>query len=273
MLPVLPIGPLAIQTPGLIILVGLWLSLSLVERFAPRFGVKASDLYNLAFISLLAGLVGARLAVVFRYPAQFSSNPLSIFSLNPGLLDPLGGAIFGILAGVIFAQRKDLPGWTTLDALTPGLGLMGVFLGFAHLASGAAFGAPADLPWSLTLWGAQRHPSQVYEILAASIILGLIWPGRSPCGALIRPAQPGVYFLSFIALSAGARLVLEAWRGDSSLLFAGLRGAQVIAWMVLAASLAGIAWLRRSNNFSSTRALPDEEQSLPTYPEQGAEMD
>lgn len=32
MLPILPIGPLAIQFPGLVILLGLWLGLSLAEQ-------------------------------------------------------------------------------------------------------------------------------------------------------------------------------------------------------------------------------------------------
>lgn len=242
MLPTLQIGPLALQTSGFVILISIWLGLSLSERNAARCGIKASDLYNLAMVIMLGGLIGARLSFVLRYPGAFAANPLSVVSINPGLLDPLGGLAAGTLAGLIYGERKQLSFWSTLDALTPALAVLSLGLGIAHLASGAAFGAPSDLPWAIELWGAGRHPAQVYETIVAALILGLIFPGRG----LIRPDRPGVYFLSFIALSAGGRLFLEAFRGDSQLFSLGLRSAQIFAWLGLALSLTGIYSLRRN---------------------------
>jgi len=238
MLPTLQVGPLAIQLPGLLILAGLWLGLSLAERHAWRFNVKPTDLFNLALIALLAGIIGARLAYVVRYPAAFALSPMSIFSLNPGLLDPLAGLATAVLSGLVYGQRKNLSFWSTLDALTPALAVLLVAQGLANLASGAAFGAPTSLPWAVELWGAARHPTQVYETLAAGIVLGLIWPGKG----LFRSSAPGVYFLTFVALSSGSRLFLEAFRGDSQLLWAGLRSTQLAAWLALAASLLGITY-------------------------------
>lgn len=91
MLPILHIGPLAIQVPGLVLLLGLWLGLSLTERYAPRYGMDSKILYNLVIISILAGVVGARLLYVARFPDAFLSKPASIISLNPSLLDLWGG--------------------------------------------------------------------------------------------------------------------------------------------------------------------------------------
>jgi phosphatidylglycerol---prolipoprotein diacylglyceryl transferase len=254
MFPILPIGPLALPAPGMAILIGLWLGLTLAEKNAPRFGIKPVDLYNLVLLMLLSGIIGARLAYILHYPAAFAGNLTSVFSLNLGMLDPWGGLLVGLLVGLIYGQRKRMPLWSTLDALTPMLAVFMLALGFAHLASGAAFGAPADLPWSIDLWGARRHPTQVYEIFAAALILALTWPGR---GA-IRPARPGVYFLSFTALTAGARLFLEAFRGDSQLILAGLRSAQVIAWATLALCLGLIYWMNNSTFvFSGRRSLPE----------------
>jgi phosphatidylglycerol:prolipoprotein diacylglycerol transferase len=238
MLPTLQLGPLAIQTPGLILLIGLWLGLSLAERHAGRYRFNANQLYNFVFVVMTVGVVGARLAYLLRYPAAFATSPLSVFSLNPGLLDPAGGLAAVLLAGEIYSQRKHISIWQALDAITPALAVLLLALGFAHLASGAAFGAPVDLPWSINLWGERRHPAQIYEIIAAGFVLGLVWPGRG----LVRPSRPGVYFLSFAALSAGSRLFLEAFRGDSALLAAGLRSAQLAAWVILAVSLLGIYW-------------------------------
>ncbi len=47
MLPILQIGPLALQTPGLMYLLGTCGSgLSLAEKFAPRRGMTPDTLYN-----------------------------------------------------------------------------------------------------------------------------------------------------------------------------------------------------------------------------------
>ena len=240
MLPVLQIGPFAIQTSGLILLAAAWIGLSVAERYAPRYGLNPNDLYNLAIIAILAGVIGARLTYAVRFSGAFLANPPSLFSLNPGLLDPTGGVAAAVLAGLVYGQRKKLPLLPTLDALTPTFAIMMIALALSHLATGSAYGSPSNLPWSLTLWGAQRHPSQIYEIVAGLIILWLIWPGSNRFGAYF----PGKVFLSFLALTAGARLLLEAFRGDSALLPNGLRTAQVLAWIILGASLVAIYRLR-----------------------------
>ena len=54
---------------------------------------------------------------------------------------------------------------------------------------------------------------------------------------------PGLTFWAFSALSALSRLVLEAWRGDSEIIFGGLRLAQIAAWLLLALSLWAIGRL------------------------------
>jgi prolipoprotein diacylglyceryltransferase len=108
-------------------------------------------------------------------------------------------------------KEGSLPLWSTLDALTPFFAVFALGLGLAHLASGSAFGKETTLPWGIELWGAVRHPSQVYEILASLLILGLLWFQRAD-------ARPGLHFLTFAALTSGcASLFLEAFRGDSTL--------------------------------------------------------
>lgn len=249
MLPILQVGPLAIQTPGLVLLLGLWIGLSLSERHAPRHGVDAGRLYNLVLIAILSGIAGGRLVFAGMYPGAFAGSPLNLISINPGLFDLWGGATIGAMAALIYANRKAMSLLPTFDALSPLLAVMAVAVGLANLASGSAFGAPADLPWAIELWGARRHPAQIYETLAALVILALIWFGYNQ-GVF---AAPGSRFLSFLALSAAARLFFEALRGDSVLLPGGIRLAQIAAWAVLAFSLWSLGKLR------STTAGPTQE--------------
>ncbi len=241
MLPILHIGPLAIQTPGLILLLGLWIGISLTERQAHHHAIPAGKIYNLILWSAAAGIVAARLSYIASHFSSFAESPGSIVSLNTALLDPWAGAAGAFLAALIYGHRSQLPFWNTLDALTHLLAVFAVASGLSHLASGDAYGAPADLPWSIWLWGAYRHPSQVYETGAALFILFALWPQKG----FIRPQAPGVRFLTFIALTAAARLFLEAFRGDSTLLPGGLRLAQLAAWIVLAACLWGLRkWIK-----------------------------
>ena len=76
MLPTLTVGPFAIPVAPMTILISLWVGLTLAERNAPRYGVNANHLYNLVFIALVAGVVGARLVYVVRYPGIFASSPI-----------------------------------------------------------------------------------------------------------------------------------------------------------------------------------------------------
>ncbi|HLF90047.1 MAG TPA: prolipoprotein diacylglyceryl transferase family protein [Anaerolineales bacterium] len=238
------LGPLALQTPGLILLLGFWLGLNLAERHAPRFKIHPDQLYNLAFLALITGVLGARLTFAARFPSAFVASPASLISLNPGLFDVLGGVATSLVAALIYGQRKKIAFWPALDSFTPLFSVMAVAIGLANLASGNGFGAETSLPWAIELWGTKRHPTQIYETFAALGILTLLWPGR---GLLARRAtNPGSFFLLFLTLSAFSRLFLEAYREDSATLPNGWRVAQILAWTVLAGGLWGLERISKS---------------------------
>lgn len=236
MLPILQIGPLAVPAPALIVLLGFWIGLELMEKQASYFNVEPGPLYSLILVSVIAGLLGARFVYALRAPAAFLVNPLNLLALLPQMFDPTGGVLAALLAGLVYRWVKHMPLWPNLDALTSLFAVLGVALGLAHFASGDAFGAPTQVPWAINLWGEMRHPSQVYEVLAALLIAAAVWPHLRALPRLAQ-ARPGLRWWIFLALSAGARLFLETFRGDSMLLLNVFRTAQVIAWLVLALSL------------------------------------
>ncbi len=232
MLPILQIGPLAIPTPGVLMLIGLWIGLSLSEKLARiEQKVDPDRIYTLALTALATGLLGARLFYVARSPAIFFQHPLNLISPNTAMLDAGGGAVCAGIAALVYLQRRKMSLWDTLDAFTPFFSGMAIVIGLAHFASGEAFGAPARLPWSIHLWGAYRHPTQLYETLFAVWIAFLVWP-RQRSNSI-----PGLRFLSFAAWSAIARILVETFRGDSATLFGTVRTAQILAWLVLAICL------------------------------------
>jgi prolipoprotein diacylglyceryltransferase len=85
------------------------------------------------------------------------------------------------------------------------------------------------------MWGEIRHPVQIYEMLAWLVILAiLLWQqDRRPFGKLRTTPFDGYTFVLFVALYAGSRLLLEAFRADATLISGGLRAVQLVALAVL----------------------------------------
>jgi phosphatidylglycerol:prolipoprotein diacylglycerol transferase len=168
---------------------------------------------------------------VLRFLELYIQSPLGIIALNPNTLSPLEGIVAAILVAFIFGQRKDLPLWKTLDILTPGVAIFMVFIGFAHLASGDAFGAETSLPWAIDLWGARRHPTQVYEILAACLVLYFILRLNATS------RFDGFLVLAFSVMATISRFTIEALRGDSVIILESIRTAQLMSLIILVGSL------------------------------------
>ncbi len=257
MLPYIHIGPVMLQLPGLALLLGLWLGLEVASRQALRLRLSGETISNLVLLGLLGGVVGARLGYAARYPEAFVKAPLSLLALNPQTLDAATGLVVGLAVAWLYAQRKHLPFRPTLDALAPGLAVMALFVGVAHVLSGDAYGMPTSLPWGVTLWGARRHPTQVYEVLLSAGVLVAIW-------RLSRQSRgDGTLFLATAGLLAAVRMFVEAFRGDSVTIWGGVRVAEVVAWLVLLAAL----WLYpRWRASYSQEALQEGHASQPRQP-------
>ena len=214
----------------ILVVAAIWIGLLYAEKRSLKHGISSEDLNNIVFFPLLGYLLGGRILFALENLSAFTQNPISLISLNLDLFDPVGGIVVAGLVAFIYGQRKQLSLWPTLDTLTPFFAVLALGFGLAHLASGSAFGKETSLPWGIQLWGATRHPSQVYEILVSLLILGWLALQKTD-------SRPGVFFLTFTALTSFARLILYGFRGDSILIMGGIRLAQGIAWIVLACSL------------------------------------
>lgn len=241
MYPILQIGPVAIQLPGLVILMAVWTGIWLAERRALRLGLPAEALTTLAFTSLVAGVIGARVGHVFQHGAAYQADPWAILALTPATLWAEAGLAVGLVTALVLGQRQGLRLRPSLDALAPALAVFAAGLSAANFLSGEAFGAPAAVPWAVSLWGAMRHPVQLYEMAAALAVLALTWfgPWRADLGG-----RNGLLALAGLAAS---RVFLEAFRGDSVVWAGGWRANQVGALVILVVALAGLrVWTRPS---------------------------
>ena len=243
MFPIIQIGPLAVQAAGLFVIASVYIGMVLTEKRASQSGLNSASLDNLILLAFFGFLAGGRVFFALTHLDSFRASPLDIFSINASLFDTIGGFALGLIVALVYGQRKRLAFWPTLDVLTPFFATVMVGLGLSHLADGSAFGKETSLPWGIELHGAVRHPSQVYEVALALFILSLI--------GLRKPFPiAGAQFLTFLAWTAGAHLFLEAFRGDSTLVFGGLRLGQILAWIVLAVAFLALTRLQSTQELA-----------------------
>jgi phosphatidylglycerol:prolipoprotein diacylglycerol transferase len=165
------------------------------------------------------------------------------------------GGFIGASVGAFYLLRRDrFPFWKAADmaGFTVPLGL--AFGRMGCLLAGCCFGVRTDAPWGLSfpprspasesqyklhllstmsLPSLHVHPTQIYES-AASLAISAI------CMLVVHPRKryDGQVFVSFVALYAAARFVIEFWRDDDRGGFAHLSTSQLLGIALLGAALA-----------------------------------
>ncbi len=98
MLPTLSIGPLVIPTTPLVYLVGIWISLSVVERAARKLNLNVEATYSATAVSLAGGFIGARIVfVILHWPAYRSNLSGIVWPITSGY-DLWGGLIIALIS-------------------------------------------------------------------------------------------------------------------------------------------------------------------------------
>lgn len=249
MFPIINLGPFAIQAAGLFLLVSVWLGLWLTKKFAVSLGTNGEVIENAFLVSLITGVVGARIGFFLQNPSVFSNNPLSIFALTPTILNISFGILISVVTILVMSQKYHLPLWPSMDTITPFMLLLFMGINLANLANGDQYGLPASLPWGVTLWGVERHPLQIYVlILALLLFVGLLIQTRG--WKLTGFLRSGLLFNMTTSALSIMTLFTRAFAAQKILIF-GFDSKQLLSFLVLVGSLAlmfQIAYQKRNNN-------------------------
>ncbi|MDQ7029744.1 MAG: prolipoprotein diacylglyceryl transferase [Ardenticatenia bacterium] len=239
MIPVLTVGGVAVQTRGLVMLLAFWLAFQAIDRAARRVDLAPDDFWNAGLVAFLAGMLGARLGYVVQFWPIYRAAPATALALNVRDMYWPVGVFMGVLVLAGWLYRAGVPLRRAADVLIIGLAVAWAMAGLGALLSGDAYGIPTAMPWGVELWGARRHPVQLYELVAGLGVAAWLWRqlGRRPFD--------GWLALVGIGLMAAARLVVEAFRATSALVAGEYRLRQIQMWLILLGALALLAWLER----------------------------
>jgi phosphatidylglycerol---prolipoprotein diacylglyceryl transferase len=182
------IGPFTVQWYAIFILTGAILASALAGRLAAFRGLKSDAIFDIAMVSIISGIIGARLYFVSLNWERFSRDPAQIFNIPAGGLSIHGAIIFGVAAIVLMTWRMKEPVLSWLDVAAPAVALGQAIGRWGNYANQEAFGTPTDRPWGIEIRPENRpseyaefthfHPTFFYEsvlnLINAALLTWLI---------------------------------------------------------------------------------------------------
>jgi phosphatidylglycerol:prolipoprotein diacylglycerol transferase len=251
-------GPFTLHTYGVLVALGFVVALAVLLRGARRAGLPTEPVLDLAFIAMLAAIVGSRLLYVLFNPGEYAAEPLRVLKIWEGGLVFHGGLLLAIPLCLIAVRRWRLPAWEVADTFAPAIAIGQAVGRVGCFAAGCCYGAPWDPPLCVTY----THPdalAPLHVTLFPSQLLAAA-TGLAVFAALVayRPRRraPGQVFWLYLLLAALGRLVEDAFRGTEAklALLPWLSATQAISLTLAAAALVLFISFGRRN--PSRPALP-----------------
>ena len=208
------IGTFEVRSFGVAMIVAFMLSVWLAQSRAPKFGITKSQIGDMAFWSILAGVFGARFLFIVQEWSYFAAHPDKLFTLKFEGLTSFGGLIFGVGAALIWAKKKGIPTRNLLDAVAPAF-LVGHLIGrIGCLFNGCCFGGvcPTGTFGGVHVDGDSflHYPAQAYDTAMNLLALGIVLFVERRVRF-----RPGQVTGLVIALHGLARFVYEFWRAGT----------------------------------------------------------
>jgi hypothetical protein len=246
MYPTLPFGPFTIPTGPIIILIAATIGLELAGRYGRRLGLAIDDVWNTGLLTILAGLIVARLWNVIQFWPIYIAEPWLIVSVRPSGFVLLPGLIAGLVTAFGYLLHRALPPLPVGAALAVGTISALAVIQSGALLTGDLLGLQSDLPWAVNYYGELRHPVALYYGGGLALLVALLW-WRSTTVSPMR-------IILFLMLGGGIiYLVAGAFEYDAPL-FIGLRTKQLIGLTV-----ALLATLQLASRFPTTEQHGAEE--------------
>jgi phosphatidylglycerol:prolipoprotein diacylglycerol transferase len=240
------VGPFTVKSYGVCMALAFLLVVWLARRAAsgsPRALVPMDGpaLADWAVWALAGGILGGRLSYVAAHWELYAAHPLELFAIWEGGLIWYGGFAGGLLGTWLFLRRRRCGFLRGVDQVIPfvafghAIGRIGCFL------NGCCYGTPSSSWCGVWMPGIEQRviPTQLIESVGLAALYLLLRRLQTP-QRLRRPGQLfGVYLIGYGLL----RWIVELWRADQPVAWAGVTIQQVISLGLL---LTGVSLLLRS---------------------------
>jgi phosphatidylglycerol---prolipoprotein diacylglyceryl transferase len=259
------LGPLHIRFYGIAYAIAFIVGTAVAGRHLARKGVSESTTVDIAFWTIVVGLIGARLYFVVQSGWYwYLTHPLHILAFWEGGMAFFGAIFAGVSTLLFFAWRRHMNFWDLLDA-----GVLFAAVGqpigrLGNVMNGEILGPVSNLPWAIRYTNPQTmapqlgvayQPANLYEAVGTLCILAILLYLRR------RGVPSGILGLAYLILYPVSQLIVFFWRTDAETpaILWGLKQGQLTALAVL---LVGVPifvflWLRTRGGQASRPTPPD----------------
>lgn len=236
------IGALEMRWYGIMVAVGVLALLVITFRELKRRGIPEGTIYNLLFLGIIGGIIGAKLVHLIQ--------AWSIYGIDPSeIISPYGWALHGVVIGVVLTgliywriraretSFQDLLGMG--DAVAVGAPLAQAFGRIGCTMNGCCHGklSPfSSFPGAVSytprdaispqFWNTPVYPTQIYFLLWNLIVFAVVWRLRN------RLKPNGSLFFVYLSIYCAGDFGLRFLRADSPILV-GLQEGQIISLAIL----------------------------------------
>lgn len=233
-----------------------------------REGMDPDHAWDLVFMAVIGGIVGAKLYYVFlNYPLLVERGWSFVFSR--GGLVWYGGFILATVLVVWEIRRKGLPLGTMADLVAPALALAYAVGRVGCFLVGDDWGRPTDSwvgirfplgapptsvarieqdfgitvdPALIEKYGqiVPVHPTQLYEVGMSTLIFFVLWRLKG------HDHKAGWLFMLWLVLAGFERFIVEFFRAKDDRFFGVLTLAQIISLGIAVVGFVGMSRTRRA---------------------------
>lgn len=208
------IGPVHVFSFGAMIALGVIAFLYFGVRRAKQDGFpKVNDVYDLAFMVLITGILGARLYYTIQYWDWYLKHPLQILAFWEGGLTFYGGVIGAFLGAAAYFKIKNIPIRKGFDFILPLVALGHAFGRIGCFLNGCCGGRVCHThePWCIKFPDSVDavYPTQLYEMafnFSLFLFLWILYKKKQFNGQIM-----ALYFMLYTV----GRFAIEFWRDNA----------------------------------------------------------
>lgn len=236
---------------GLIISMGVLAAMMLIYILTKKKNLNYDIIIDAFLITFPISIIGARLYyVAFEYENYHSFA--DIINIRNGGMAIHGGVIAALLSGYIFAKYKKINFFKYVDVIMPGVILAQAIGRWGNFMNQEAHGGPVSKEFiskfpefiqnGMLINGTYYHPTFLYEsiwnLLVCLILVYILLKKKE--------SKDGVILGGYLVLYSIGRFFIEGLRTDS-LMFMGLRTAQVVSIIGVILGIALIIFVSKKN--------------------------
>lgn len=252
------VGSVPVYYYGIIMAISLSVGVIVARFIAGKFypEINPEIIYDISPHIIIGAILGARIYYCILSYKYYSKHLIEIPELWHGGISIHGAIIGGLIGGLIYAKRHNLPILKLCDIFSYGL-ILGQAVGrWGNFFNSEAFGRPTENFLKLYVPIYKRpleymqynyfHPTFLYEsILDVLIFLILFFVVRK----FVKNID-GIVFFSYLILYSIVRIIIEQIRIDSVLNVFGIPIAQIVSLLIIVISIISIFVIRFKNEGS-----------------------